>query len=169
MRKFSVIVATDREGGIGVDNRLPWRLPRDMAYFKHITIGQTENKQNAVIMGRKTWESIPSTFRPLPKRSNIILTRQPSSLNAPSALKATSLEEALSYATGDIFIMGGSNVYQQAIALPQCKQLYITKINTTFKCDAFFPAYASSFKCVSSVKETESNVSFQFETWTRLL
>jgi dihydrofolate reductase len=72
---FSVIVAATTSGGIGKDGNLPWRLSKDMQYFKAVTTRSPEGKRNAVIMGRKTWESIPAKFRPLPDRINVVITR----------------------------------------------------------------------------------------------
>lgn len=155
MRKFSVIVATDREGGIGVDNRLPWRLPRDMAYFKHITIGQTEHKQNAVIMGRKTWESLPSHFKPLPQRLNVVLSRSHSQHLLPEGvLAASSLEDALSQLDEGayredierVFVIGGGQIYREGLTHKKCENIYLTKVFSTFECDTYFPEIPDSFK-----------------------
>merc|ERR1719208_697474 len=74
-RRFSIVVAASaQEGGIGVDQNLPWRLAGDMKFFKELTSEAADNKRNAVVMGRKTWESIPAKFRPLPGRLNVVLT-----------------------------------------------------------------------------------------------
>ena len=81
MRNFSLVVAaTEPEFGIGLDGSIPWRIPEDLKFFKETTtFTKDESKQNAVIMGRKTWESIPSKYRPLPSRLNIVLTRNTNS------------------------------------------------------------------------------------------
>ena len=72
---ISVVVAATRKGGIGKDGGLPWRIPADMAFFKQVTLAAAEGRRNAVVMGRKTWESIPAKFRPLPGRLNVVLSR----------------------------------------------------------------------------------------------
>ena len=76
MKEITIIVATERNGGIGFNNKIPWKLSNDMKMFKQITSTAMPNKKNVVIMGRKTWESIPSKFRPLPSRFNVVVTRQ---------------------------------------------------------------------------------------------
>lgn len=75
MSRLTIIVAATKSNGIGQNSRLPWRLPKEMAYFAHVTSNAPEGKSNAVVMGRKTWESIPKKFRPLPKRTNIVISR----------------------------------------------------------------------------------------------
>jgi dihydrofolate reductase len=133
-KPVSLIVACTGEGGIGKDGQLPWRLPGDMAYFKRVTTGGsaadagTGEKLNAVVMGRKTWDSIPAKFRPLAGRVNVVLSRNPGALGLPAdVLGATSLPDALSAVDdrADIdqcFIIGGAEVYREALKLPRlCK------------------------------------------------
>lgn len=133
-KPVSLIVACTGKGGIGKDGQLPWRLPGDMAYFKRVTTGGsaadagTGEKLNAVIMGRKTWDSIPAKFRPLAGRVNVVLSRNPGALGLPAdVLGATSLPAALSAVDNraDIdqcFIIGGAEVYREALELPRlCK------------------------------------------------
>ena len=143
---FSIIVAHDLNRGIGINNDLPWHCPTDMAYFKALTTG--DNQQNAVIMGRKTWESIPEKFRPLPNRRNIVLSNTESDFNG--AHSAQSLEEALQLAEGAdaVFVIGGAKLYAEALAHPQCDDLYVTKMFGRFNCDAHFPDYSEGFKCI---------------------
>ena len=98
---FSMILAVDSKNGLGKNNALAWKLSADMQYFKRITSQVVDaNKQNAVIMGRKTWESIPPKFRPLPNRLNCILSRNPSQIDAPESdccLFFDSLDKSLSH------------------------------------------------------------------------
>jgi dihydrofolate reductase len=90
---LTLIAAVARNGVIGVDNRLPWRLPADLKRFKESTLGHT------VIMGRKTWESLPASFRPLPGRTNIVVSRNPSAIGLPEGtVGVTSIDEAVRYA-----------------------------------------------------------------------
>jgi dihydrofolate reductase len=130
----SLIVAQDERGAIGVGNRLPWRLSSDLKRFKAITMG------HAVIMGRKTWESIG---KPLPGRTNIVITRR-RGFRAPGAQVVSSLEEALDLARAadenEAFVIGGGDIF--ALALPLADRLYLTRVHTTvIDADTFFPPY----------------------------
>lgn len=131
---ISLIAAMDRNRVIGVNGRLPWHLPADMAHFVKMTMGKP------VIMGRKTYESIPARFRPLRGRSNIILTRDPDYV-APGCHMAHNAEQALT-AAGDapeVMVIGGQIVYTKF--LPLAHRLYLTLIDADFPGDAHFPAY----------------------------
>lgn len=132
MAHVTLIAALDSARGIGRDNGLLVRLPEDMARFKALTLGHT------VIMGRKTWDSIPAKFRPLVERRNLVLSRQPG-LTLPGAEVFHSLPEALA-ACGleqPVFVMGGAQVYEQA--LPFADALELTEIAHRFDADAWFP------------------------------
>jgi dihydrofolate reductase len=125
---LTIIVATDAQRGIGINNTLPWRLSEDMAHFKRTTTG------HPVIMGRKTFDSIG---RPLPNRHNIVVTRNADwrhdgvdtapSLNAAAALAGET----------ETFIIGGAQIYAET--LPRATRLVVTEIGKTFDCDTFFP------------------------------
>jgi len=139
--KISVIAALGRNRAIGKDNQLLWQVPGDLPRFKRLTSG------HPVIMGRKTWESIPEKFRPLPERTNIVITRD-SSYDAPGAVLAQSFPEALSLArdadgSDEIFAIGGQQVYE--CALPFATNLYLTLVDDEKEGDAFFPAYEDQF------------------------
>ncbi|TSA00377.1 MAG: dihydrofolate reductase [Rhodocyclaceae bacterium] len=129
---LTLIAAVARNGVIGIDNRLPWHLPADLKHFKALTSGHT------VIMGRKTWESLPAQFRPLPGRCNIVVTRNAGYraegatvvLSLPAAIGATESREA--------FVIGGAELYAAAMPLANCLQL--TEIDTIFEGDTWFPA-----------------------------
>lgn len=127
----SLIVAVDEDWGIGLDNRIPWHLSSDVKRFKALTMG------HALIMGRKTYQSIG---RPLPGRLNIILTHQPN-FQAPGCRVAGALSDALSLAqahgSGEVFIIGGSLIYQQA--LPVADRIYLTQVHARVGADVFFP------------------------------
>jgi dihydrofolate reductase len=129
-----IIAAVAQNGVIGKANALPWHLPEDMAHFKALTTG------HAVIMGRKTWESLPPKFRPLPNRRNIVLTRDPAYV-APGATVVTSLEEAIKFGAGEaaLFVIGGAELY--AHTLPHAQRLELTEIDAAFEGDAHFPAW----------------------------
>jgi dihydrofolate reductase len=135
---LSLIVATTLTSRIiGRDNKLPWRIPSDIARFKEITLG------HPVIMGRKNWESIPDKFRPLPGRTNIVLTRQ-AMYRAEGATIVDSIEGALEVASRspgaeEIFVIGGEEIYRQFV--PLAKRVYITWVHAppTTKGDTHFP------------------------------
>jgi dihydrofolate reductase len=130
-----VLIAAVAEGGvIGLDNRLPWHLPEDLQHFKRQTLGCP------VLMGRKTWDSLPARFRPLPGRINVVLTRQ-IDWQAEGALRAGSLDDALAQLAGQprVFVIGGAELYAQA--LPQADRLVLTEIEAQLGGDAHFPPW----------------------------
>ena len=129
--RVALIAAVAANGTIGLDNRLPWRLPKDLQRFKALTLG------HPVVMGRRTWESIG---RPLPGRMNIVVTRA-TRIAAPGCRVAHSLEEALEAAAGadEVFVVGGADLYR--VALPFAERLLLTEIRREFAGDAFFPAF----------------------------
>lgn len=128
---LTLIAAVAKNGVIGDSNALPWHLPEDLKHFKQLTSG------HAVIMGRKTWESLPLRFRPLPGRLNIVLTRDPS-YAAEGATVVHSMADALAAAAGrTAFVIGGAELY--AHALPLADKLELTEIARDFPGDAFFP------------------------------
>ncbi|WVD67397.1 type 3 dihydrofolate reductase [Orbus sturtevantii] len=132
---LSIIVAMANQRVIGLDNQMPWHLPADLAWFKKNTLNKP------IIMGRKTFESIG---RPLPNRHNIIISRTPQLSTNPQISWVTSLEEAINIAkkNEEVFIIGGGNIYQQALAYAD--RLYLTHINAELKGDTCFPDYSSS-------------------------
>ena len=132
----SIIVATDENGGIGIENRLPWRLSDDLRHFKELTTG------HHIIMGRKTYESIG---KPLPGRTSIVITRNPN-FRAQGCLIAHSLADALALAQergeDEVFICGGASLYAQTIK--DADRLYLTRVHTQIRADAFFPQFDES-------------------------
>lgn len=134
MTTITLIAALARNGVIGRNNQMPWKIPGEQAYFKRMTMG------HPIVMGRKTWESIG---RPLPGRRNVVVTRNRQFV-APGAEAVASLDEALTQ-TGDadeIFIIGGGELYAQA--LPRAHRLLLTEIDAEFEGDAFFPVFDRS-------------------------
>ena len=126
---LTLIVATERHNGIGINNALPWRLPEDLAFFKRTTTG------HPILMGRKTFESIG---RPLPNRRNIVITRNPD-WQHEGVDTAGSLQQAADLAgDGEVFVIGGAQIYADALSL--ASRLIVTEIDADFACDAFFPA-----------------------------
>ena len=133
---LKIIVAVGENNEIGANGDLLWRLPKDMKWFKEKTLGSD------VIMGRKTFESFPQKFRPLPNRTNILITRD-KNYNAGNDVHVFhTIEDALDYALKckdtQKFIIGGAEIYKQL--LPQTAELYLTKVHATFaNADTFFP------------------------------
>lgn len=161
-----IIVATDRNNGIGIRGDLPWRLKKDLKFFQETTT-KTKNpdRQNMVIMGRTTWESIPEKHQPLKNRHNVILTRNPD-YKAEGAAIYHSLDEAIASADDqieNIFIIGGGKVYAEAINHPQLTGIYVTRIDSEYNCDAFFPKIPKNFSETKNLgKVSEDRVSFEF-------
>jgi dihydrofolate reductase/thymidylate synthase len=171
--KFDSVVACDSHRGIGQDNTLPWpRLPGDVKFFRDLTLQTTDpRKRNAVIMGRKTWQSLPVKHRPLAKRLNIVLSRNQSMTVPEGVLLANNLDQALSFMREDdnlekCFIIGGANLYEQAIIHPDCDLLYLTDIHRQFECDSFFPAFDHLFDLIAqSENHQEGGIDYCFKTY----
>ncbi len=150
--KLKLIYAQAANGVIGLNNQMPWHLPEDLAHFKRTTLGCP------VLMGRKTWESIPAKFRPLPGRANLVITRQ-ADWQAEGALVVHSLEEGLSLALAhcpegkDLWVMGGAEIYAQAVDMAE--EAVVTEIDAQYEGDAFAPKLNSAWQEVSR----ESHVS----------
>jgi dihydrofolate reductase len=144
-KNVSVIVACDVKGGIGFEGKIPWKIPGDMQHFKQITLSSPDGKCNAIIMGRKTWESLP--VKPLPKRINIVIS---STLIVDvfnkECIVFRDLTSALSYVNKEAcihqaFVIGGTLLYKEALSNLQCKHVYLTYIEKEFVCDAYFPLF----------------------------
>jgi dihydrofolate reductase len=136
---ISLIAAVSQNKVIGKNNDLPWHLPDDMKYFMQTTKG------HHVIMGRRNYESIPEKFRPLPNRTNVVVSRQ-SNLSVPGCWLVHSVEEALtlarSRAESEVFIIGGAEIYREG--MPHATRLYLTEIHGTPEGDTIFPEYDPS-------------------------
>ncbi|HSI58372.1 MAG TPA: dihydrofolate reductase [Ideonella sp.] len=132
--RIALIAAVARNGVIGHDNQLLWRVPEDLAHFRRSTHG------GPVLMGRKTWDSLPARFRPLPGRRNLVLTRQ-AGFEAPGAEPVHSLEQALRLAADapTLFVIGGEQLYRAA--LPLADELLLTEIERDFDGDTRFPEW----------------------------
>ncbi|MBI2388798.1 MAG: dihydrofolate reductase [Deltaproteobacteria bacterium] len=137
MDKLALVVAVARNGVIGKDGGLPWRIPEDLRHFKRVTVG------HAVIMGRKTWDSIG---RPLPDRRNIVVTRRPHELAVPAGVEvAGSFDEALSLARrtdDEPRVIGGAELYR--LALPCATRVFLTEVDRDVEGDAFLPPFDRS-------------------------
>jgi dihydrofolate reductase len=158
----SIIVAVAQNGTIGDKNSLLWHIKEDMRFFRTTTSG------HAVIMGRKTFESLGS--KPLPKRTNIVITRQ--DVEFEGALTAHSLEEAIRMADGDeeIFVIGGAQIYAEALKVAD--RLYITRVEHDYEGDTSFPEFdLSAWRLVAEERHErgeEYEYPFSFQTFDRV-
>lgn len=175
-KNIFLIAAVDSKYGIGKDNDLPWKgqFKDDLRYF-HATTTETadKNKQNAVIMGRKTWESLPAFIRPLKKRLNVILS-QNTDFQADGAEVFYSLDEAIENIEKTrndietIYVIGGGKVYSEAILRPDITGIYLTHIDKSFDCDAHFPAIPEDFhQCKKLGEVEEAGVSYEYRLYQK--
>ena len=162
MALVTLIAAVARNRAIGKDNRLLWQLSEDMQRFKALTLGHT------VVMGRKTWESLPAKFRPLPGRRNVVVSRN-SAYQAVGATVTHSLEEAISVVGNEsMFVIGGAEIYNQALLLAD--RLELTEVDDTPAGDAFFPEVNNRrWKETARVARpaTETTPAYAFVTYER--
>lgn len=175
---FSLVVAIDQNRGIGKDGELPWHIPEDLKYFKELTTRlEDPSMQNAVVMGRKTWESIPEKYRPLPERINIVLTRDESYAVPANVLIYNSFETMLQRLSDEtyeamietVFIIGGQQIFEQAIQSEYCQTLWITHIQNTYSCDTFFPVFDNDFiKKDSQTATSADGVALEFARYERV-
>jgi dihydrofolate reductase len=156
-----LIYARAANGVIGQNNALPWHLPEDMARFKQLTQGCP------VVMGRKTWDSLPPRFRPLPGRTNIVVTRQPD-WQAEGAVRAASLSEALRQAPAApaVWVIGGAQIYAEALSLAD--SVYVTEIERDFVGDAYAPTLGAEWTESERSRHVSTNgLPFSFVTYVR--
>ena len=161
--KLHLIYARAANGAIGKDGVMPWHLPEDLAHFKRTTLGCP------VIMGRKTWESLPPRFRPLPGRTNVVVTRQ-RDWQAAGTQVAHSLEDAIRLCgdVPDAWIIGGADIYAQA--LPLASTAVVTEIEANFEGDAFAPQFGPEWKETARERHVSaSGLNFSFVTYTNTL
>ena len=163
MTVLHLIYARARNGVIGRDGTMPWHLPEDLAHFKQITLG------HPVIMGRKTWDSLPERFRPLPGRRNIVVTRQ-ADWQAAGATVAHSLKQALTLCDGaeQAWVIGGADIYRQA--LPLAQQVVVTEIDADFAGDAHAPVLNAHWQPVqpsSPLHTSSTGLPYRFVTYAR--
>jgi dihydrofolate reductase len=177
MLSFSVIAAIDNKNGIGINNDIPWHLSEDLKHFKKVTSTTTSaSTKNIVIMGRKTWDSLPEKYKPLPNRINFVLSRQ-KSLQLPAKTHLFSnLNEALEkysdlktkQQADQCFIIGGAQIYKTSIKHPSCNKLFITHIQHNFKCNCFFPEFTQDFKQTKKSKLfEEKDLKFYFSEYDK--
>jgi dihydrofolate reductase len=159
MAYLTLVVAIDAQRGIGVDNKLPWHLPEDLAHFKRVTLG------HPIVMGRKTFDSIG---RPLPKRRNIVVTRN-AGWTHEGVEVATSLEQAIAM-IGDeqASIIGGAQIFGESMDIAD--RMIVTEIHHTFRCDTFFPPFDPAVWVETAREKHHSEANgygFDFVTYER--
>ncbi len=167
--KISLIVAMDQDRGIGKNNDLMWHLPADMRFFKETTSG------HIVVMGRKNYESIPEKYRPLPNRENVVLTRN-KDYEAQDCTIFNSLEACLNhYKTEEdrtVYIIGGGEIYRNALELNIVDEMYITHVNHAYGADTFFPYFNLKDWTVETVfeqpKDERHEASFSVVRYVRV-
>ncbi|WP_369149197.1 dihydrofolate reductase [Streptomyces sp. R44] len=165
---IGLIWAQTTDGVIGADNTIPWRLPEDMAHFKATTLG------HPVIMGRKTWDSLPARFRPLVGRRNIVVTRD-AQWTAEGAERAGSIEAALDLAAGVAqpadeavaWVMGGGEVYRAA--LPHARTLSVTEIDTAVDGDTYAPTVEADWQAAEDTgwRDSTTGLRYRIRRYTR--
>ena len=163
---ISIIVATAFDGVIGKDNQLLWKLSADLKQFRLLTTG------HSVIMGRKTFESIG---RALPNRTNIVVSRQSNFVSVEGVLQANSLEKAIEIAKNadgneEIFIIGGGNIYEQALTITD--KVYLTEVKTSIEGDTYFPKLNTEdwqeISRISHQKDEKNEYDFDFVELVRI-
>jgi dihydrofolate reductase len=163
MTRINLIFARGGNGVIGKDNALPWHLPEDMAHFKKQTAGAP------VIMGRKTWDSLPPRFRPLPGRTNIVLTRQ-ENWHAEGATKAASVSDAIGKCEAlnapEAWVIGGEQIFWESMS--RATRAIVTEIHESFDGDAFAPQFDERWRETTRESHVSVNgLSFSFVTLER--
>ena len=162
MPEIVIIAAVAANRVIGRANQLIWNIPEDLAHFKTLTQGQT------VLMGRKTWESLPPRFRPLPGRRNIVITRQ-TDWQTEGAEVAHSLEAAIELCAqaAIAWVIGGADIYRQA--LPLAQQVVVTEIDADFAGDAFAPELGAEWQIMHKepVQTSSAGLPYQFVVYRR--
>lgn len=156
----SIVVAHSANRVIGVDGGMPWHLPADLKRFRELTTGGT------VVMGRRTFESLPAAFRPLPERRNVVLSSD-RDYRAEGAEVMASLEKALEACGGECFVIGGGVTYAQA--LEHSALVYATEVEQEVEGDAFFPPLpASEWRCVEAGEpQGENGYTYSFKLYER--
>ena len=158
---LNLIFARARNGVIGHNNTLPWHLPEDLAHFKATTLGQP------VIMGRKTWDSLPVKFRPLPGRMNIVVTRQ-TDWHSDGAHVVHSVDEALQACPTEAqpWVIGGAELYR--LAMPKATRVVVTEIDADYEGDAFAPELDASWQEASRTTHVAANgLHYSLVNWVR--
>eukprot|EP00808_Paulinella_micropora_P032101 g21766.t1 len=176
-RDFSVVVAASTPGRcIGWKGGMPWPvLPGDIAFFKQLTCSAPAGRTNALVMGRKTWDSLPASVRPLPSRLNYVVSANGQlahNTSHVSVIVCSSFAEALAKASADlrvatIFVIGGAQMYAEAFKSPRCCRIHLTQVMQDYPCDTFLPPIDTSRFVLSKATEikVENGVPYRFLTF----
>lgn len=159
---IGLVWAQAHERVIGHDNKIPWHLPEDLRHFKEVT-GSAR-----VVMGRRTWESLPPRFRPLPGRENVVLTSD-AGYEAGGAVLARTLDEALDH-SGDVWVIGGASIYVES--LPRADVLEVTEVDLAVEGDTYAPVVGPEWTLTQSDPadgwlESGDGIRYRFLTYTR--
>lgn len=165
---MNIIVALCKNRGIGFKNTIPWHLPSDLERFKFLTTINSHKIENNVIMGRKTWESLPKKVRPLPKRKNIIISSKTDIINHEDVIIHNNIESIKKYNSANTWIIGGNAIYKYCLDNDLVKSIYLTLIHEDYDCDVFFPEIPDNFtmKLHTPIKK-ENNICFNYQYWKR--
>lgn len=150
---IGLVWAQSVNGVIGRGGGLPWHLPEDMTHFRCLTLGTT------VLMGRRTWQSLPPRSRPLPGRRNLVLSRVPQE----GAQTFSDLPQALAAVSGDLWVIGGAAAYRAA--LPFADRVVVTEIREVFEGDTLAPEVGRPPDCVGEWQESSTGLHYRFLTW----
>jgi dihydrofolate reductase len=150
---IGLVWAQSANGVIGRDGELPWHLPEDLKHFRAVTSGA------AVLMGRRTWESLPPRFRPLPGRRNLVLSATPQE----GAETFADLSSALAAVDGDLWVIGGAAVYRAA--LPVADRIVVTELRESFEGDTYAPEVGRPAGSVGEWLESSTGLHYRFLTW----
>ncbi|MBD3270238.1 hypothetical protein GF376_01815 [Candidatus Peregrinibacteria bacterium] len=168
MKEFSIIATMDQKNGISKENRLPWYLPEDIKYFKEITTKtQSNSLQNAIIMDYYAWQNYDFIEKPLKSRVNIVV-EVPSDIDLPmGVIVLDNLEQALaavdsSEKIDQVFVIGGKELYDEAVLHPSLKAIFLTKIEEDFDCDSFFPDQIPESMEIASASEILDNEDIEY-------
>ena len=164
---INLIVAICNGRGIGLNNSIPWYYPTDLKYFSKLTKG---SGNNAIIMGRKTWDSLPK--KPLPNRENIILSRDTSEITLHGdELYFNALQKALDHCKerkkDEVWIIGGLEIYKLAINSNIINHIYITEIDDDFNCDIFFPEISTEYTCIKKNQEIINDKTLTYKIYIK--
>jgi dihydrofolate reductase len=172
---FDAVVAADLDEGIGAAAGIPWKLPSDLAHLKRLTTDSAvPGTRNAVVMGRKTWDTLPDRWRPLPGRFNVVVSRQRHLAMPEGVVLAPTLENALVAARGAadverIFVLGGGDIYRQSFGFAGCRRIYPTRVLGRFPCETFLAPIPSRFRRTSLLSEGEDGgLGYRIEVWERV-
>lgn len=175
-KTFSIFIACDDKNGIGKNWDLAWSIPEDMKYLKQTTTQtQDPQKQNAVIMGRKTWESIPTKFRPFSGRKNFILSRTYKNwdINDEGWYLYNSLDACMEDIETNpdietVFIFWGAQIYNSVLSDPRLEKIYLTRVFWDYNCDVFFNGVPENFEKISESEEKNyQDIKYKFLIYKR--